>query len=252
MSTNTKKNTVVQESTMAELRAKRNTELQQEIKELRQSKETCIVEIGKRLIVLKETKLKSGEFKEFVDKESGLGYETAMKYMKLVRRYGIDSKQESNAKIVVSLGIKKAEKLLRIVNLEERMKYIKDNDLINKSFKDVSDLVDKDYPHGDRIVAPWVTMASIEGVLSNQVDYMWKVQDTLKQYTKYTKDLKVKVDDKKQVNIETEISEVQQELNNLLNRIMGINIALEEAKKKQLEEKEKVKNDKKKKTETTA
>lgn len=240
-----KKNTVIQETTMQELRAKESEDLLREVKELRDSKEASIVEIGKRLIILKETRLKPTDFRNFVE-NARIGYETASKYMKLVRKYGIDREHEENAKIVIALGIKKAEKLLRIVNLEERIKYIKENDLTNKSFKEVSDLVDKDYPSGDRSVAPWVTMSTIESTLSNQVDYMDKVKDTLKQYSKYTKDLKVKVDNNKQVNIEMEITEVQQELNNLLNRIMGINIALEEAKKKQLGEKERAKSDKKK------
>ena len=111
------KNTIIEESSMKELRKKPTYVIQKEIVELQRSSQVSILEIGKRLVILKETKIPVKQFRKFIEEDTRLGYDIANKYMKIVKRYGIDTEHEENSKIVIALGVKKADKLLRIVDL---------------------------------------------------------------------------------------------------------------------------------------
>lgn len=227
-----KKNTVIQEHTMEELRKKAGYELQQEVVELHRSSQVSILEIGKRLIILKETVLKSREFRKFIEEEVKLGYDIANKYMKLVRRYAIDKDNKDNAAIVVALGVKKADKLLRIADLETRMKYIKDNDLVNKSFKEVSDLLDKDFPGGEgkvKLLKPWTLTSNLENTINTNL----KILNNNMTEINRTKGI-----DNKMKN---EIKTIKADMEQMLVKIQGLNKKLQDLKAKEEEEKKKAK-----------
>ena len=234
-----KKNTVIQETAMEELRKKAGYELQQEVVELHRSSQVSILEIGKRLIILKETVLRAKEFRKFVEEEVKFGYDIANKYMELVKRYAIDEDNKENAATVVALGVKKADKLLRISDLETRMKYIKDNDLVNKSFKQVSDLLDKDYPGETgkiKLMKPWTLTDNIENSLNTNLKL---INSNMTELTKTRG-----IDNK----IKNEIKTIKTEMEQMLIKVQGLNKKLQELKVKEQEEKK----SKDKKTETTA
>ena len=159
--------------------------------------------------------------------------------MKLVKRYAIDEDNKENAAIVVALGVKKADKLLRISDLETRMKYIKDNDLVNKSFKQVSDLLDKDYPGETgkiKLMKPWTLTDNIENSLNTNLKL---INSNMTELTKTRG-----IDNK----IKNEIKTIKTEMEQMLIKVQGLNKKLQELKVKEQEEKK----SKDKKTETTA
>lgn len=110
---------------MEVLRKRNSLELQKEAIELNRATSLSVVELGKRLIVLKEQCLKHSEYMNFIKDKLNLDYNIASKYVRLVKRYGLteaDAKVE-NVELVTSLGVKKAIKLLKISNLEERLNF---------------------------------------------------------------------------------------------------------------------------------
>lgn len=230
-----KNNTIITETTMKELKQKQTHELQREVIELQRSSEVSILEIGKRLIILKDTCLKANAFRNFLKNEVKLSYDIANKYMKIVKRYKIDEDNKENTEVVLNLGVKKADKLLRIPNLEERMKYIKYNDLTNKSFKEIEELLNKDYPSEKKNISAWVTWGNIRSSIENQIAYIDRAKQSIEKYG----DLQVKKNNSQTVKMKDEMNTIQNELNKLLNRMSIINTALEEIKNKELEEKEK-------------
>ena len=118
---------------MEVLRKRNSLELQKEAIELNRATSLSVVELGKRLIVLKEQCLKHSEYMNFIKDKLNLDYNIASKYVRLVKRYGLteaDAKVE-NVELVTSLGVKKAIKLLKISNLEERLNFIKEKKILN-------------------------------------------------------------------------------------------------------------------------
>lgn len=230
-----KNNTIITETTMKELKQKQTHELQREVIELQRSSQVSILEIGKRLIILKDTCLKANAFRNFLKDEVKLSYDIANKYMKIVKRYAIDEDNKENAEIVLDLGVKKADKLLRISDLEERMKYIKDNDLVNKSYKDIEELLNKDYPSETKNISAWVTWGNVQTSIENQINYIDRAKQSIEKYG----DIQVKKNNNQIVKMKDEMNTIQIELNKLLNRMSVVNAALEDIKNKELEEKEK-------------
>lgn len=243
----TKSNTIISETTMKELKKKKGHELEREVIELQRSSEVSILEIGKRLIILKETWLKANGFRTFLKEQAKISYDIANKYMKIVKRYGIDEDNKENTEIVLALGVKKADKLLRISNLEKRIEYIKENDLINKSYKDIEELLNKDYPSETKNISAWVTWSNVQTSIENQINYIDRAKQSIEKYG----DIQVKKNNNQMVKMKDEMNTIQIELNKLLNRMSVVNAALEDIKNKELEEKKKDK-EKNKKAEGTA
>ena len=219
---------------MAELKKKQTYELQKEVIELQRSSQVSILEIGKRLIILKETCLKANAFRTFLKNEVGLTYEIANKYMKIVKRYGIDEDNTENAEIVIKLGVKKADLLLRIPNLDKRMEYIKENNLVDKSFKEIAEVLAKDYPSQTKNMSAWVTWGNVKTSIENQIAYIDKAKQSIEKYG----DIQMKKTNSQNVNMKKEMENIQNELNKILSRISNVNTALEEIKKKEQESKE--------------
>lgn len=221
------KNTVIDETSMKELRKKPTYLIQKEIVELQKSSQVSIIEIGKRLVILKETKIPVKQFRKFIEEDAKLGYDIANKYMKIVRRYGIDTEHEENSEIVIALGVKKADKLLRIVDLDTRMKYIEENDLVHKSFKELSDLLDKDFP-GEvgkvKILKPWTLGTNIENSINTNIRL---INDNMKSVNN---------------NLKSEMKSIKIEMEQTLIKIQALNVKLQELKSKEEEEKKKAKD----------
>lgn len=235
------KNTIIEETSMKELRKKPSYVIQKEIVELQRSSQVSILEIGKRLVILKETKIPIKQFRKFIEEDAKLGYDIANKYMKIVKRYAIDTEHEENAEIVIALGVKKADKLLRIVDLDERMKYIEENDLVHKSFKELSDLLDKDYPVEEagkvKILKPWTLTSSLENSLNTNLKII---------NGNMTEINRTKAIDK---NMKEDIRAIKTDMEKMLLKVQELNKKLQELKAREEEEKKKSKD---KKSETTA
>lgn len=230
----TNKNTVIESSTMKELKYKKEYEIQREIIELYKSSKTSIIEIGKRLIVYKDLGVSIKHFRRFVEEDVKMGYDLANKYMKVVRRYGIDKDNKKSEELVLELGIKKADKLLRIADLEERIKYIEEKDLVNKSFRELTELLDKDYP-GEvgkvKILKPWTLGNNIENSINTNIKL---INDNMKSVNN---------------NLKSEMKSIKTEMEKTLIKVQELNKKLQELKAKEEEEKKKSKD---KKIETTA
>ena len=157
---------------MEVLRKRNSLELQKEAIELNRATSLSVVELGKRLIVLKEQCLKHSEYMNFIKDKLNLDYNIASKYVRLVKRYGLteaDAKVE-NVELVTSLGVKKAIKLLKISNLEERLNFIKENDLINKSYKEIEELLNEKYPSEVKAINSYSLYTSVHKSLKSNLE----------------------------------------------------------------------------------
>lgn len=224
------KNTIIEETSMKELRKKPSYVIQKEIVELQRSSQVSILEIGKRLVILKETKIPVKQFRKFIEEDAKLGYDIANKYMKIVKRYGIDTEHEENSEIVIALGVKKADKLLRIADLDVRMKYIEENDLIHKSFKELSDLLDKDFPvevGKIKLMKPWTLTSSLENSLNTNLKII---------NGNMTEINRTKGVDK---NMKEDIRAIKTDMEKMLLKVQELNKKLQELKAKEEEEKKK-------------
>lgn len=136
---------LVEISNMNELRKKDSLTLQQEAIQLKRASNLSVLELGKRLIILKEQCLKHSEYMKFVQEKLNIKYSISNKYVRLVKSYGI-TEDNKNVELVENLGVKKAMRLLKIADLQERLQFIKDNDLVNKSYLEIDDILNKAYP----------------------------------------------------------------------------------------------------------
>lgn len=195
---------LIEISNMADLRIKDSFTLQQEAIQLNRANGLSSIELGKRLIVLKEQCLKHAEFMKFVEEKLHLKYSTANKYMKVVRTYGL-AESNSNLELVVNLGIKKSMRLLKISNLEERLEYIKSYDLVNKSYQEIDELLKELYP--------------TELKTLNEYSLYTNVHRSLQSNLKALMDNKSIVKDKE---AKKEAKAIQDELERLIQRIEGL------------------------------
>lgn len=136
---------IIQSVSMKDLRKKDSLTLQLETIQLVRASNVSLVEVGKRLIVLKEKSLKKGEYQEFIKNNLKLDYNIASKYVRIVKKYGLYD-DDTNMELVTVLGVKKAIKLLVIADLDERLSYIKENNLTEKTYKELEEMLNKDYP----------------------------------------------------------------------------------------------------------
>lgn len=192
---------LIEISNMADLRIKDSFTLQQEAIQLNRANGLSSIELGKRLIVLKEQCLKHTEFMKFVEEKLHLKYSTANKYMKVVRTYGL-AESNSNFELVVNLGIKKSMRLLKISNLEERLEYIKSYDLVNKSYQEIDELLKELYP--------------TEVKTLNEYSLYTNVHRSLQSNLKALMDNKSIVKDKE---AKKEAKAIQEELERLIQRV---------------------------------
>lgn len=192
---------LIEISNMADLRIKDSFTLQQEAIQLNRANGLSSIELGKRLIVLKEQCLKHTEFMKFVEEKLHLKYSTANKYMKVVRTYGL-AESNSNLELVVNLGIKKSMRLLKISNLEERLEYIKSYDLVNKSYQEIDELLKELYP--------------TEVKTLNEYSLYTNVHRSLQSNLKALMDNKSIVKDKE---AKKEAKAIQEELERLIQRV---------------------------------
>ena len=110
------KKDLVEVCSMNELRKKDSLTLQQEAIQLKRASNLSVIELGKRLIILKEQCLKHSEYMKFIQDKLKIKYSIANKYVKLVKSYGI-TEDNRNVELVESLGVKKALRLLKITDL---------------------------------------------------------------------------------------------------------------------------------------
>lgn len=107
------KKDLLEVSSMNELRKKDSFTLQQEAIQLKRASNLSVLELGKRLIILKEQCLKHSEYMKFVEEKLNIKYSISNKYVRLVKAYGI-TEGNQNVELVESLGVKKAMRLLKI------------------------------------------------------------------------------------------------------------------------------------------
>ena len=199
---------------MEVLRKRNSLELQKEAIELNRATSLSVVELGKRLIVLKEQCLKHSEYMNFIKDKLNLDYNIASKYVRLVKRYGLteaDAKVE-NVELVTSLGVKKAIKLLKISNLEERLNFIKENDLINKSYKEIEELLNEKYPSEVKAINSYSLYTSVHKSLKSNLEALISNKNIL-------------VSNR---DVKSEMEQIERQLNNLVARIETVKNKLEE------------------------
>lgn len=123
---------------LADLETKDIDTLKKEFITLNKVNQQSIFEMGKRLIVLKKKLKVSGEnYGDWLKNKANFSQSLANKYVKLIEGY-----TEENSELVTNLGIKKAYKLLSIEDLEQRIQFIKDNNIINRSYTDICKLLE--------------------------------------------------------------------------------------------------------------
>ncbi len=119
----------------------------EEIKDLcREAQRTMLlyaVEIGRRLVEAKEI-LPHGEWGEWLKNEVSFSQSTANKHMQLFEAYGNRQTSlfgaELNSETFTNLSYSQALKLLAVPE-EEREDFVKDNDIANKSTRDIDKLI---------------------------------------------------------------------------------------------------------------
>ncbi|MBQ8997840.1 MAG: DUF3102 domain-containing protein [Clostridium sp.] len=198
---------------MEELRRKDSLTLQKEAIELNRASNISIVELGKRLIVLKEQCLKHSEYMNFIKEKLNLDYNIASKYVRLVKKYALTEADAplENVELVTTLGVKKATKLLKISNLEERLKFIKDNDLVNKSYREIEELLNKSYPTEIKAIDGYSLYTTIHKSLKSNLEALTSNKDILE----------------KNVEVKAEMEQIERQLNNLVARIETLKDKLE-------------------------
>lgn len=206
---------------MAELKKKDSYTLQQEAIELNRATHTSIVELGKRLIVLKEQCLKHSEYMKFIKEKLHLDYNIANKYVKLVKRYGI-VEDNKNSELVTRLGVKKAIKLLKITDLQERLAFIKEHNLVEKSYREIEEILNKAYPTEIKALNEYSLYTSVHRSLQANLKALADNKDILKDE-----------------GVKTEAQEIEKELGILINRIENLKSRLGKTEE-QKEEKAKI------------
>lgn len=207
---------LIEAVSIEELRKKDALTLQKEAMELNRASNVSIIELGKRLIVLKEQCLKHTEYMNFIKEKLNLDYNIASKYVRLVKRYGL-TETDANVELVTSLGIKKAIKLLKITDLQERLAFIKDNDLVNKSYREIEELLNKSYPSQIKAINGYSLYTNIHKSLKTNLEALTNNRNLLEENKE----------------VKAEMEQIEKQLNNLVARI--------ETLKNKLEEKEEVK-----------
>lgn len=189
---------------MAELKKKDSYTLQQEAIELNQASNTSIIELGKRLIVLKEQCLKHSEYMKFIKEKLHMDYNIANKYVKLVKRYGI-VEDNKNSELVTKLGVKKAIKLLKISDLQERIAFIKEHNLVEKSYREIEEILNKTYPTEIKALNEYSLYTSVHRSLQSNLKALTDNKDILKDE-----------------NTKAEAQEIEKELQTLIARIENL------------------------------
>lgn len=195
---------LIEISNMSELRKKDSYTLQKEAIQLNRASNLSIIELGKRLIILKEQCLKYSEYVKFIEEKLHLKYSIVNKYVKITRAYGL-TESNRNVELVTALGVKKAIRLLKITNLEDRLQYIKENDLVNKSYIEIDDMLNKDYPSEIKAINEYSLYTTIHRSLKTNLEALTGNKDILKD-----KDSKA------------EVEEIEKELNQLISRIENL------------------------------
>lgn len=205
---------LIETVTIEELRKKDALTLQREAMELNRASNVSIIELGKRLIVLKEQCLKHSEYMNFIKEKLNIDYNIASKYVRLVKKYGLTEVDATLEKVelVTILGVKKAIKLLKISNLEERLKFIRDNDIINKSYREMEELLNKIYPTEIKTIDGYSLYTNIHKSLKSNLETLKSNRNILVKNTK----------------VKTEIEQIEKQLNNLVARIETLRNKLEE------------------------
>lgn len=212
---------LVEVSNMNELRKKDSLALQQEAIQLKRASNLSVVELGKRLIILKEQCLKHSEYMKFIEEQLKIKYNISNRYVKLVKSYGI-TESNRNVELVESLGVKKALRLLKITDLQERLQFIKDNDLINKSYKEIDGMLNEAYPSDIKPLNGYSLYTNIHRSLKSNLEALTGNKDILKD-----KDTRA------------EAQEIEKELEILINRIENLKSRLGKTEEKN-EEKAKI------------
>ena len=205
---------LIEAVSIEELRKKDSLTLQKEAIELNRASNISIVELGKRLIVLKEQCLKHKEFIKFIENELKLKYSIASSYMRVVRKYGL-IENNANVQLVVDLGIKKSIKLLKITDLEERLKFIQDNDIVNKSTLELEELLNKSYPTDIKPLNGYSLYTNIHKSLKSNLEALTSNKNILENNKE----------------VKTEIEQIEKQLNNLVGRLETLKAKLEKKKK---------------------
>lgn len=200
---------LIEVSVMADLRTKDSFTLQQEAIQLNRASGLSTLELAKRLIVLKDQCLRHSEYVKFIENTLHLKYSTANKYVKVTKSYGL-CESNSNLELVIALGVKKAIRLLKITNLEDRLEYIKSHDLVNKSYNEIDELLKELYPPEVKALNEYSLYTSIHRSLQTNL--------------KALMDNKGIVKDK---NAKKEAKEIQQDLEKLIQRIEGLKFKFE-------------------------
>lgn len=194
------KKDLVEVCSMNELRKKDSLTLQQEAIQLKRASNLSVIELGKRLIILKEQCLKHSEYMKFVEDKLKIKYSISNKYVKLVKAYGI-TEGNQNVELVENLGVKKALRLLKITDLQERLAFIKEHDLVNKSYLEIDKLLSELYPSEVKAINEYSLYTSIHRSLKTNLEALTGNKNILKGETK------------------TEAQEIENELKNLIDRI---------------------------------
>ena len=196
------KKDIIEISKMKDLKEKSSLELQEEAIQLKRAGNLSMVELGKRLYVLKEQCLKHSEYMRFVEEKLKLKYSISNRYVRLVKSYGI-VESNSNVELVESLGVKKALRLLKITDLQERLQFIKDNDLINKSYKEIDGMLNEAYPSDIKPLNGYSLYTNIHRSLQTNLKAL-------------TGNIEVVGADK---DLQKEAKDIEKELEKLINRI---------------------------------
>ena len=206
------KKDIIEISKMKDLKEKSSLELQEEAIQLKRAGNLSMVELGKRLYVLKEQCLKHSEYMRFVEEKLKLKYSISNRYVRLVKSYGI-VESNSNVELVESLGVKKAMRLLVISDLAERLAYIKDNNLVEKTYKEIDEMLNEKYPPKIKTINSYSMYKNIHSSLETNL-----------QHIKDHKNLG-------NTELNKEVSEIEKELRKVVNKINALNIKLEKIKK---------------------
>lgn len=198
------KKDLVEVCSMNELRKKDSLTLQQEAIQLKRASNLSVIELGKRLIILKEQCLKHSEYMKFIQDKLKIKYSIANKYVKLVKAYGI-TEDNKNVELVESLGVKKALRLLKITDLQERLSFIKEHDLVNKSYIEIDDILNKAYPSEVKTLNGYSLYTNVHRSLKLNLQALTGNKDILKD-----KDTRA------------EAQEIEKELEILINRIENL------------------------------
>lgn len=200
---------LVEISNMNDLRQKDSLTLQQEAIQLTRASNTSVLELGKRLIILKEQCLKHSEYVKFIEEKLHIKYSTANKYVKIVRAYGL-TENNKNIELVIALGVKKATRLLKITNLEDRLQFIKEHNLVNKSYLEIDEILNKTYPSEVKVLNGYSLYTNVHRSLQTNLKAITGNKDIIKG----NKD------------IQTEAQQIEKELERLINRIENLKCKL--------------------------